>query len=275
MKKTLLGILLFPVLLFAQNNLERQFAYAENLFESGLYYQSITEYKRLLFFDDQNEYSYSVNLKIGLAYKNGAKYDEAVEYFSKALINAEDSDQTFECKTEIIRTNILRKTFNRAHELLDELELNSDYLKIKNDIYYWRGWAYMLDDDWESASNEFAKISQDHEIKKLCDEVINDKYSVTFAKVISYILPGSGQIYTGNYLSGLMSLSWNALWGYVTINSFIQDRIFDGIVVGDLLWLRFYRGNVENAGKFAEMKNIDIANKALRYLQENYKGIKP
>ena len=133
----------------------------------------------------------------------------------------------------------------------------------------------MLSDDWSNASICFEQIDSMHQLKILSDSVVEEKYSVTFAKVISYILPGSGQFYTGNYLSGLMSLGWNILTGYLTINSFIEDRVFDGIVIGNLLWLRFYNGNVQNAEKFAKEKNIEIANEALRYLKNNYEGNKP
>ena len=65
------------------------------------------------------------------------------------------------------------------------------------------------------------------------------------------------------------------LWGYLTIDAIIDERVFDAFAVGDLLFLRFYRGNIQNSEKFAVEKNIEISNKALRYLQNNYKGIKP
>jgi hypothetical protein len=130
-------------------------------------------------------------------------------------------------------------------------------------------------DDWERASLIFSGIDPDHPLKLLSDKVLNDKYSVNFAKVISYILPGAGQFYTGNYLSGLMSLGWNVLWGYLTINSFVEDRAFDGILIGSLLWLRFYRGNVQNAENFALQENLNISNRAYKYLKENYTGLKP
>jgi TM2 domain-containing membrane protein YozV len=133
----------------------------------------------------------------------------------------------------------------------------------------------MFADDWKSASESFAKINSYHELKLLCDRVEKEKVSVTFAKVISYILPGAGQFYTGHYLSGTMSLGYSVLFGYLTINAFIEDRVFDGAAIGALLWLRFYRGNVQNAEEFAEEKNIVAANKALRYLQNNYQGNKP
>ena len=133
----------------------------------------------------------------------------------------------------------------------------------------------MMNDNWEEASAAFARIDPVHPLKILSDKVLNDKYSVNFAKVISYILPGAGQFYTGNYLSGLMSLGWNVLWGYLTITSFIEDRALDGILIGSLLWMRFYRGNVQNAEKFAVEENIRVSNNAYEFLKNNYTGLKP
>ena len=121
---------------------------------------------------------------------------------------------------------------------------------------------------------QFALIKNDS-LKILCENVSSDKYNVTTAKILSYLIPGAGQFYTGHYLSGILSLGWNALWGYLTVKAFVDDRIFDGFVIGNFLWLRFYVGNLQNAEKFAEETNLIIANKALSYLQNQYKGEKP
>lgn len=261
-------------LLFAQNELSRQLDFANNLFEEGLYFDAVTEFKRLQYFDKDKIYEYDSNYKIALSYKRGIKFDNAINYFSKAVLTSRTDDEKFETNVQIIRTNILRKTTDRALQLLNDLEKTSNYSQRK-EINYWRGWSYMFADKWDSAAFYFSIVDYDHELKFLANGVENDKYSVTFAKVISYILPGSGQFYTGNYLSGLMSLGWTALWGYLTVDAIIDERVFDAFAVGDLLFLRFYRGNIQNAEKFAVEKNIEIANKTLRYLQNNYKGIKP
>ncbi|PKL81716.1 MAG: hypothetical protein CVV24_13830 [Ignavibacteriae bacterium HGW-Ignavibacteriae-3] len=258
-----------------QDNLSIQFDYAQNLFDGQQYFDAITEYKRLLFFDSENKYSFRANMKIGECYKAGAKYDDAVKYFSVAELTAGSEDEIFESKLEIIRSNILRRTTGRALQLCDDLENDLRFGSKSDDINYWRGWAFIFADDWKNASKSFGKINPYHELKLLADRTDKAKVSVTFAKVISYILPGAGAIYCGNFLSGLMSLGWNALSGYWTINSFVEKRAFDGIVAGELVWLRFYRGAIQNAETIAIEKNIDITNNSLRFLQYEYKGIKP
>ena len=258
-----------------QNQLKAQFDLAKQLYNKEEYFDAITELKCLLFFDKDNAYSYSANELIGQSYKMGAKFSEAIQYFTVASIHSTKSEQLYNSKIEIIRVNILRRTIDRALTLLDSLESDKRFKDKKDDINYWRGWAYIFDDKWDRAAQEFNKINPDNELKKLCDEVENKRYSVTEAKILSFVLPGAGQFYTGNYVSGILSFGWNLLWGYITINSFIENRAFDGIVVGELLWLRFYRGNLQNAEKFAKEKNREIGNKALKFLQFEYKSPKP
>ena len=265
--------------LFAQNELQEQlksqFGLARELYNKEQYFDAVTELKRLLFFDKGKEYSYSANELIGESYKMGAKFSEAIQYFTIASIHSTNNADLFNSKIEIVRVNILRRTINRALTLLDSLNSDRRFSKNNDDINYWRGWAYIFDDKWDKASREFSKISSDNELKKISEEVENNKYSVAEARILSFIIPGAGQFYTGNYISGILSLGWNLLWGYISINSIVENRIFDGIVVGELLWLRFYRGNLQNAERFAEEKNREISNKALKFLQFKYNGPKP
>lgn len=274
-KKYVLVYLCFLSALHAQSRSELLLERAEFLFNSNQYFDAITEYKRTLFFAEENDVSAKVNFRIAQCYKAGAFFDEAIKYLALAERNSRDSSFLFDIKTEVIRCNILRRTTARAIQICDDLEHDSRFISRLEEVNYWRGWAYMFADDWENASKSYGKFDSQKELKLLCDHVQNDKLSVTFAKVISYILPGSGQIYSGKILSGLMSLAWNLAAGYFTVNSFIANRAFDGIVIGELVWIRFYRGNLENAETFAEQKNIEVANKALDYLQNEYRGLKP
>lgn len=260
---------------FSQNDLQKQFETAVNLYKSENYFDAITEFKRFLFFSSGSSNQYDANFLIGKSYKNGAKFSDAIFYFFKAESIAKNPEEVYEAEIEIIRSNILRRTTGQALKLLDKLELDKRFKDKNNEINYWRGWAYIFADDWESAAVSFGKIFENHELKELCEQVHDDKYSVLKAKIFSYIIPGTGQFYTGNYLSGILSLAWNALWGFVSINSIIEDRVLDGLLTADLLWLRFYIGNIQNAEKFAVKKNIEISNEALNYLQFDYEGTKP
>jgi hypothetical protein len=274
--KYLTAIILFiSCAAFAQSSFDAQFNYAKKLYSDEKYFDTVTELKRLLFFEENNEYNYEANLLIGKSYKQGAKFSDAIRHLTLAEINAKTIDELYETRIEIIRINILRRTTRRAIKLLDSLESDRRFTDKLDEIKYWRGWVYMFADDWEKAAQTFGEIDSTHVLKILADEVVDDLYSVSFAKTISYIIPGTGQIYTGEYISGFLSLGWNVLWGYLTIKALIAERIFDGIVIANFLWLRFYRGNLQNAENFAMEKNLVRSNKAFNYLQFEYDGLKP
>jgi hypothetical protein len=260
---------------FAQSTLQQQYEYANQLFNQEKYYDAVTELKRLQYFDEENKFSYQSNLLIGKSYKFGAKFDEAVKYLTLAEIYAKSEEEYFVAKTLNARTNILRRTTKRAERILNDLLNDPRFRSNEKEIKYWMGWKYIFSDDWEKAYEIFNENSLDTALASLCKLVDQEKYSVNFAKYSSYLIPGFGQFYTGEYISSALSLGWNILFGYLTINAFVEDRIFDAIIIGNFLWLRFYSGNIQNAEKYAVQKNLEISNKALEYLQYSFKGERP
>jgi hypothetical protein len=213
-------------------------------------------------------------LLIGKSYKEGGKFSDALKYFKLAELNAANDSDFFEAKIFTVRVNILRRTTEYARRLLDQLQNDERFKEKADEITYWMGWTYIFGDEWDKAGAQFAEIKNDS-LEHVCQDVSSDKYNVTTAKILSYIIPGAGQFYTGHYFSGFLSLGWNVLWGYLTVKAFNEERIFDGLVTGNFLWLRFYAGNLQNAEKFAKEENLNIANKALSWLQYEYRGPKP
>jgi hypothetical protein len=257
---------------YSQDSFQHQFELAKKLYNEENYFDAVTEFKRLLFFDDTGKYSYEANKLIGLSYKKGAKFSDAIHYFFLAEINSNTKEEVFESRRELVKVNILRRTTERALALLNDLKEDDSFKNRLDEINYWTGWVYIFADEWEKASLSFN--GNNPVLSAFCDSVHSDFYNVTLAKTLS-LVPGIGQFYTGEYVSGLISIGWNVLWGYLTINAFNEDRIFDGVMIGTLLWWRFYNGNLQNAEKFAAQKNLEKTNSALRYLQNSYIGSKP
>lgn len=274
-KRAILLLAIFSTDAFTQTELHKQYEYALSLYNEEEYFDAVTEFKRLLFFDAKKEFYYEANLLMGKSYKAGGKLETAIRYFVLAKIAAITKDEIFETQIEIVRCNILRRTAERAIEILSALETDPSFIDRIDEINYWRGWALMFDNQWKDAAAEFQKIDENHHLKTTAEKINEQLYSVTLAKTLSFIIPGAGQFYTGHYFSGALSLAWNILWGYLTVNAFIGDRIFDGLMIGNLLWFRFYRGNLQNAEKFALEENFKIINSALKYLQNEYNGKKP
>ena len=152
---------------FAQSSFNAQFNFAKKLYNDEKYFDTVTELKRLLFFEENSEYNYEANLLIGKSYKQGAKFSDAIRFLTLAEINAKCIDELYETRTEIIRINILRRTTRRAFKMLDSLEADEQFTDRKDEIKYWRGWAYMFADDWEQAAQTFAELDSNHVLKTL------------------------------------------------------------------------------------------------------------
>lgn len=272
-------IILFSLVLivnvFSQTTLQEQYKLALDFYSQEKYFDAITELKRLQFFDDKKEYLFQSNYLIAKSYKEGAKYDEAIKYFTLAEISSKNEEDYFSSKIYNARTNILRRTNKQAERILNELFNDSRFAEKQEEIMYWMGWNYIFSDEWENAQNIFITNNLDTVLADICKKAHDEMYSVDFAKYSSYIIPGFGQFYTEEYFSGTISLGWNILFGYLTINAFLEDRVFDGIIIGNFLWLRFYTGSIKSAENFAKEKNLKISNSVLEYLQNTFGGKKP
>jgi len=275
MKRFFTFIFLLTSLLSAQPELKTHLAYASLLYNQEKYFDAVTEAKRVEFFDSTKQFAFETNFLIAQSYKRGNKLSDAAVYFTKAEINARNQQEFLQSKIEQIKVNILRRAFTQVNNQLDKLESDSRFSGDSSAFKYWRGWNYLFNDEWEKASELFGENDSTAQLKILCEQVQKKKYSVSFAKGLSVVLPGAGQFYTGNYFSGILSLGWNVLWGYVTVKAFNAERTFDGMAIGSLLWLRFYNGNLTNAEKFAKERNEQASDEALQFLQKNYQGPKP
>jgi tetratricopeptide (TPR) repeat protein len=159
----LLIITLVVRVILPQVRLEDQLNKAKILYSQGEYFSTITELKRLIFFDKDRKYSFTSNELIGECYKKGAKFSDALNYFTRAEIAAVSPEEVYNCRINIIRINILRRTTNRALSLLDTIEKDVRFSERHKEIYYWRGWAYIFADEWDKASNQFERISNENE----------------------------------------------------------------------------------------------------------------
>jgi len=87
---------------------------------------------------------------------------------------------------------------------------------------------------------------------------------------IATILPGSGQIYAGDWGNGVNALLINAATGYLFVNDVLNHQYLIAIFNSLFLFERFYSGNRSNAEKSAkkynERKNQLFAAKILEIL---------
>ncbi len=276
--------------------IDANFQYAVKLFNEEKYFDAVTEFKRTLFFDTENKFSFESNIYIGLSYKHGGFFDLAEKFFNDAFRCAKNSDDILLAKLELLKLFLLSRNEPKAQTLLFELtsryvpinkqlhfESGKDFSYRFNEIIYWNGFSQLYFNHPQIANSFLRQLRNTtdsyypfaKELLSITDSVIASQKSERTALILSYILPGAGQFYLGEYISGLISFIWNSLWLYLSIDAFTNKREFDGIMILSLLWFRFYSGNIQNTSEFAQNFNSKVLNKWLNYLQNDFKGSKP
>jgi len=243
---------------------------AEKFFNIGDYYAAITEYKRFIFFSsntNNENISYSY-YKIALAYRNQQKWNECIDAFQRSIQTALTEGTRDERKIDLAITLISSGNYNGAEFLLIKLEMFSQVQEIKQKASFFRGISSLYSFKWKQAREAFSFYfpniqSESKEIFKQVDSLLANAEDVKYrspklAKIFSTILPGSGQIYAGNWRNGINALLINVATGYLFINDIFNREYFDAIFNTLFIFERFYSGNRFNAEESAKKYNYRI-----------------
>lgn len=258
---------------------------AEKFFNSCNYYDAITEYRRYIFFNSENEddsISYS-HYKIGLAYRNQGKWDESLNALRRSIQTAITEHIRDERRIDLAVVLIASGNYSAAEFYLIKIEMFSNIPELRQKAAFFRGVSAIYSFKWEQARNAFQIYFNNHPEKKyyeagknldfLLDKGQNLKYkSPKLAKILSTILPGSGQIYSGDWGNGINALAINTATGYLLVNDLIKRRYLDAIFNSLFLFERFYRGNrycaEESVKKYNKNINQKFTEKILEIIKE-------
>ncbi|MFH1860189.1 MAG: tetratricopeptide repeat protein [bacterium] len=275
----LLAILLIVILSSkAYGSAEPQLEFAEYLFEKQDFYQAITEYKRFIFYHlpeglpQESQLTNTAYYKIGLCYKYGKKYNLAQNFFEKVLDNHPDNNLKRVVCLEIAKTYIDEKNFEAARFELEELI--KDNPLMTSEIYYWKGISYLREYKWKAAQVEFSHVTEGvwldstKKFSPYIEEALHLPYrSEKQALLLSTIIPGSGQMYAGRVMDGIISFIFNASMAYFAMERVkADDHLGAGLIVSVGL-LRFYHGGRQNALQAARGYNEQMNSKILEEIK--------
>lgn len=268
-------LLIAPLLFCSTSETDSLFFNGKNLYQSGKYFHSVTELKRYLFFDSLHVHRYEANLLIGKAYKIGGFYDNAARYISDARNFSGGGDNYILASIELAKNELLRNRAANSVEILKTAEARNKNPELAEEILYWRAVCLMFMEHYLQAAQLMDSLGVTDSLSQMCRFAEEEKVNPANLRLMSAILPGSGQIYLGEYSSGLLSLIWSGFWGYLMVDAISENRIFDGLMTGNFLFSRFYNGNIKNTAAFAENHNISVRNALLKFFHEKYSGKKP
>ena len=275
MKQILTSLIIYSIL-FCTYNPQAEvspLALADHYVKLKNYDAAITEYKRFLFFQPDDDRVLEVYHRIGILQRNLGLLREAIDSIRQAVIRTSDKEQKSEYQIDLAVTLIANKDYDLARLELIKVLIRSPSEALYKRTLFLQGVTYTYQFRWEEAQEILRNYSQDEKLDELFQKTDNLPYkSKLVAKILSGILPGSGQIYAGNWKSGLNAFALNSAFGYVTVDSILDQNYVDAIMWTYFIFQRYYQGNLYRAGRAVDEYNDEVnrsfADSILTRLQE-------
>jgi len=238
-------------------------------FNRGHYFEAITEYKRDAFF---NGVSDEVLFKWAKALEKCGERDVAAEKIIQAASNAEISPTDRNCLILLSKIYWDSYDYESMRRTLDCLSSDmSD--EQKEDILYVKAWTFFYEAKWDTGIVCLEGV-QRTELKSLQQEISTVKNTPQKSKKIaltsSRIVPGTGNIYVGDYQNGAYSF----LLVGSTMASIVLD-LFDGAfwVAGIkyfFIYSRYSQGSIKKLARQVDQQNIDAIGNSLKVISDKY-----
>ncbi len=276
LKRVLLFILMLTFSFFCNFTSiagENLLALGNHFSKLGNYDAAITEYKRFLFFHSDDTRAAEVYRKIGLAYRAQGLWQEAILAMRNAVLHALNQEEKSAYQLELAVTLIASQNYDLARFELIRVTIRTPSGPLYQRALFLQAVALIYQFQWEEAREVLRNYTIDEMLDKLFDKAANlPRKSTRVAKVLSAILPGAGQVYAGNWRSGLNALALNGVFGYVTVDSILNRHYVDAVSWTYFIFQRYYLGNLYRAGKTVDEFNENISRRAadniLKQLQE-------
>jgi len=238
------------------------FAFAQSLFATGEYYRAIGEFQRFLFFQPHHPFASEAQLTIGLAFFCGERWLQAFEVFRRVARTAPDTPVRAEAALWMAETHARGGDQMEAIRLFRELMRQYPESVITQRAAYLIGWGYVRQRRWAEARDAFARVgapspyqaSGERLAAMLATPPELPHRSPTVARVLSTVLPGAGQIYTGHTLDGLIGLGLHGALIAGTVGA-VGAGLEGAAGVSAFFTWGFYRTQRSNAASLAQNFN--------------------
>ncbi len=262
-KSNLCWIICLTISLFtAQLNVAAQTVQAtkvlgDSLFGHGQYKEALYYYQRARFFAPLEERS-TIAHKMAIAYELDKRHETALDYYDYAINAAIEDSLRWALQLEKSAVLMLHSDFKAAY-----IELLALPDQFPNDTWegrrnYYLGTACLGLESWVEAEQYFTRLvaSNDSVHKAAIHHIfeIRKHKNIKVARVMSMVLPGSGQVYAGDIRAGLNSFVLTGTIATIGVVSAIEYG-WSGCLWTVNWFVRYYRGGIREAGEAAERRN--------------------
>jgi TM2 domain-containing membrane protein YozV len=194
------------------------FGFAYAWYEAGEYYRAIGEFQRFLFFQPEHPLASEAQLSIGLAFFCGGRWLQAFEVFRAVARAAPHTPTRQTAALWMAETRAQGGDDAQAIRFYQEVIRQYPGTPVADRASYLIGWSWLRQRQWNLARQAFDSAEPQSfygdSARRLAAALATapalPQRSPTVARLLSTILPGAGQMYTGHTLDGLIGLGVHA-----------------------------------------------------------------
>ena len=246
---------------------EVQLGLGDAFMADGEYYRAVTEYMRFLYLFPTAEQTPYALLQIGMAHYHGGEYQRAIDSFAKVRATYSAAHFTQAALYEGICYNRL-KLPAKAREAFEKAVAFDAVNRYAPDALIGKALTRISQGDLAGGETDLGELPQRYPADPRAEDVATaverigefrakPLKSSLLAGSMSAVVPGSGQMYAGNYKDGLMALLVNGLFITGTLVAIDQENYATAAIVGGL-GVPFYLGNIYGAANAARKWNLSL-----------------
>ena len=244
---------------------------ADFFLRKELYFEAVTEYKRLLFLGnckDEDELLF----KMAEAYYLANQIEAAEVQYQQVIENDESSQ--YDLKSLICLAKIYWDSYDYENfrSVLDCIANQSEPATMAKMLYI-KAWSFIYQANWEEGIEYLQQVQFVNTTSLVQDirAVSNvPQKSKRLALYMSYILPGSGQIYVADYRNAALSFILVGSIGASMIWDVYQKAYFIALVKYFFLYTRYASGGLRNLAKKVDTININRIGDYLKEVSQKY-----
>lgn len=246
--------------------------YADSIFNTGNYSLAAMEYERVYFLSENDSEKTEALLKKSYCYKGLSQYSNATSVLNRIELGSLSDSLMYTIRYEKALNSFLAGNYSQAELFLYEIHYYVNKTSLLKKCLFLEILTKNELMEWDEADSLFQQYLSLHnitidsaELKALLTRPKLINPSTT--KIMSLIIPGSGQMMSGHIFRGLTSIVFEGGSAAFTYLSIKNGFYFSGLTTGIGMFQMFYLGGARYASHLAEKKNaekISEHNKAIR-----------
>ena len=256
--------------------------FADSLFQEGDYLNAAHEYKRLLFLHPDAPRIDFIAFRVAASYQNAGKLENAIRAYQLLIDTYPKSVLVERAKNNIAQGHVLSGDSEQGLASLKRFLSEHKESSLAPRVHFTIGMLHVDKGEWAQASSAwndvylaypespFAKVS-DRLARTIKNVDTLPRRSPTVAGVLSALVPGSGQVYSGRTADGLYTFVGMVVLSGASLYYADQERYEVAVPVG-VLGAFFYGNGIYQSVQSARVFNVQREGQFRDRLQREIRG---